>query len=148
MEPLDLTKEPPRSPYAKLEGLLMLARTIDKMRALLPGGNTGVYKIKGFSKMLLNALGIPEDDMQAVVSLAATDDEVAAWVSRHSDASKYDEINARLEQPTVGESLGRPGFLEKYPVAKTLSPDTSLLRMLELDDEGIFGLGRPSSTRA
>jgi hypothetical protein len=139
MESLDLTKTPPRSPYAKLGGLFMLGRTIDKMRALLPGGNTGAYKIAGFSRMLLNELGIPEDDMQAVVSLASTDDEITAWVHKHSDASKYDAINAMLEETTVGESLSHPGFVEKYPVAKRLPPETPLLRMLEHDDSQTFG---------
>ncbi len=138
MEPLDLTKSAPRSPYVKIGGLLMLARTIDKMRAQLPGGNAGAYKIKGFSRSLLKALEIPEDDMQAVVSLAATDDEVVAWVHKHSDASKYDAHNAKLEEPTVGESLDHPGFVEKYPIAKTLPPETPLLRMLEADDTHSF----------
>lgn len=134
MQPLDLTKTPPRSPYVKLGGLLMLARTIDKMRALLPGGNTGAYQIAGFSKRMLDALGIPEDDMQGVVALAATDDEVLAWVQKHSDASKYGEINASLEKITVGDRLDRPEMVAKYPILTTLPPDTTLLRMLELDD--------------
>jgi hypothetical protein len=38
MDPLDLTVTPPRSPYQMLEGLYMLPRTIDKLRAKLPGG--------------------------------------------------------------------------------------------------------------
>lgn len=116
----------------------MLARTIDKMRALLPGGKPGVYKIKGFSKGLLLGLQIPEDDMQAVVALAATDEEVVAWVRKHSDPSKYDEVNAELEEVTVGDSIARPGFVEKYPIAKTLPPETPLLRMLDADDAHSF----------
>jgi hypothetical protein len=35
MEALDLTFQPPRSPYQKMEGLYMMLRTIDKMRAQL-----------------------------------------------------------------------------------------------------------------
>jgi hypothetical protein len=33
MEPLDLSAAPPRSPRVMLDGLAMLARTIDKTRA-------------------------------------------------------------------------------------------------------------------
>lgn len=117
----------------------MLARTIDKMRALLPGGNTGAYKIEGFSKGLLEGLGVPEDDMQAVVALVSTDDEVVAWVHKYSDASKYERINAKLEEYKVGGSLERPEFVAKYPVVKTLPPETTLLRMLEFDDAEAFG---------
>ena len=134
MDPLDLTKAPPRSPYVKIGGLYMLARTIDKMRAQLPGGGAGSYHISGFSSRMLKALAIEEDDMRAVVALASTDDEVVAWVHKHSDASKYDEINAAMERLTVGERLDRPDFVAKYPLVKTLPPETPLFRMLEIDD--------------
>lgn len=116
----------------------MLARTIDKVRATLPGGDLGVYYIKGFSHGLLQALGIDEDDLRAVVALAAEDDEVVAWVRKHSDPSLYDEINRNLNSPTVGQRLERPEFLERYPFAKTLPPQTTLLEMLDLDDAQIF----------
>lgn len=138
MEPLDLTKAAPRSPYFKLGGLLMLARTIDKMRALLPGGNIGAYQIDGFSKRMLDALAIHADDMQAVVSLASTDHEVVAWVRKHSDTSKYDDVNAALEKITVADRLDRPDFVAKYPHVKDMPPETSLLRMLERDDALTF----------
>ncbi|HLI96378.1 MAG TPA: DUF5069 domain-containing protein [Candidatus Baltobacteraceae bacterium] len=135
MESLDLTKAPPRSPYAELGGLYMLARTIDKIRATLPGGNLGAYQIDGFSRRMLDALVIPEDDLRAVIALANTDDEVLAWVRKHGDTSKIAEINAGLEELTVAQRLDRPDWMAKYPVAKTLPPETKLLRVLELDDE-------------
>lgn len=134
MESLDLTKNPPRSPYIKLGGLLMLARTIDKMRAMLPGGKLGAYQLDGFSERMLKTLGIPEDDMRAVIALAENDDEVVAWFRKHSDPAKYDGVNATLEAITVGDRLDRPEMIAKYPVMKTLPPETPLLRMLEADD--------------
>lgn len=138
MEPLDLTKVPPRSPYVQLGGLLFLARTIDKLRAALPGGNLGAYQIAGFSKRLLDGIGIQEDDLQAVVSLASTDDEVVAWVHKHSDPQKYGEVNAHLESQTVAERQEKPELLAKYPILKTLPPQTPLMRMLEMDDAQSF----------
>ena len=47
MDALDLTKRPPRSPRDLLPGLdlLMAARTVDKIRATLAGGNIGEYQI-------------------------------------------------------------------------------------------------------
>ncbi|HKU68117.1 MAG TPA: DUF5069 domain-containing protein [Candidatus Baltobacteraceae bacterium] len=138
MKPLDLTKTPPRSPYERLGGLLMLARTIDKVRAALPGGNLGAYQMAGFSKGMLDALGIPEDDLRSVIALADSDDEVAAWVRKHSDPTKYDGINATLEAHTTGERLDRPDLVAKYPLLTTLPPETPMLRMLELDDAAVF----------
>jgi len=53
MEPLNLETAAPRSPYVQLGGLYMLARTVDKVRATLPGGNLGLYRMAGFSAELL-----------------------------------------------------------------------------------------------
>lgn len=138
MEPLDLTKAPPRSPYVELGGLIFLARTIDKLRAALPGGNLGAYQMAGFSKRLLDALGIAEDDLQAVVALASTDDEIVAWVRKHGDPTKYGEVNAYLESQTVAERQEKPELRTKYPILETLPPQTPMLRMLELDDAQSF----------
>ena len=38
----------------------MAARTVDKLRATLPGGNLGEYQITGFSSRLIETLGLPE----------------------------------------------------------------------------------------
>src|SRR5258707_12922092 len=67
MEPLDLTARPPRSPYQKTEGLFMVLRTIDKLRAKLPGGKIGGYTIRGrntalpgLGLFLLDGIGVSE----------------------------------------------------------------------------------------
>lgn len=58
MKPLDLTKTSPRSPREQLVGLVFIPRTIDKMRALLPGGNPGKYHVEGASLALLEGIGV------------------------------------------------------------------------------------------
>jgi hypothetical protein len=138
VEPLDLTKAPPRSPYVRLGGLVMLARTIDKIRATLPGGDIGAYRVRGFSTQLLERLGIQEDDLRAVIALARGDDEVVEWVRKYSDPSKSEEINAAFERETVGGRAGNADYFERYPVARTLPPQTTLLRVLEIDDAAAF----------
>lgn len=139
MTPLDLTKEPPRSPYEKLGGLYMLARTIDKLRALLPGGNPGAYHIDGFSRRLLDALKIPEDDLRAVVAPASSDEEIAAWVREHSDPSAYAEINESMAKREVGSALQRnPDFDKKYPQARRVPPEMPLFDLMLLDDAESF----------
>jgi hypothetical protein len=141
MEPLDLTRRPPRSPRQFLPGLelFMLARTIDKIRATLPGGNIGEYQITGFSSSLLNALGISEAVLRKVIAEAGSDEAVAAWIREHSDAARYAEINAKLAGRTVGERLDDPEFLRRYPNAKNLPPETSRLDHLIADDAEAFG---------
>lgn len=138
MESLDLTKRAPRSPRKKLGGLYMLARTIDKMRANLPGGNPGNYRILGFSTRMMKALGINADEMQAVVADARSEDEIVAWVQAHSDPASYDSLNqtmARRKVKDVTEDL-LPLFVQSY--GPNVPPDTVLFDLLEEDDRKAF----------
>jgi hypothetical protein len=140
MNPLDLTQRPPRSPRELLPDLdlLMAARTVDKLRATLPGGNIGEYQITGFSSSLLNALEIPEGLLRAAVARAGSDAEIAAWIREHSNPERYPEINAKLERRTIGERLNDPQFVARYPVASRLPPESSRLDLLIADDEANF----------
>jgi len=141
MDALDLSRRPPRSPRALLPGLdlLMAARTVDKIRATLPGGNIGEYQITGFSSSLLNALEISESVLRKVIAEAHSDADVAAWIREHSNPDRYAEINAKLESRTVGERLNDPGFLRRYPNARNLPPETPRLDHLVADDAEAFG---------
>lgn len=141
MEPLDLRKIPPRSPRASLGGLVMLARTIDKLRATLPGGDLGPYRMAGFSERLLEILGIPEGDLRAVVAQAASDDEVVAWVQGRTDPSAYEAINERFTRRTIAHQRDNAEFFERYPIIAqhNLPPETTLFEVLEIDDRAMYG---------
>ncbi len=141
MNALDLTQRPPRSPRELLPGLdlLMAARTVDKLRATLPGGNLGEYQITGFSSSLLNALEIAESSLRAAIARAASDAEIAAWIREHSNPERYPEINAKLEGRTIAERLNDPQFVRRYPIASRLPPESSRLDLLIADDAETFG---------
>lgn len=119
----------------------MAARTVDKIRATLPGGNIGDYQITGFSSNLLNALGIAESVLRKVIAAADSDEAIATWIREHSDPARYAEINAKFESRTVGARLNDPDFLARYPSARNLPPETSVLDHLATDDEESFGRG-------
>ena len=140
MDALDLTKQPPRAPREMLPGLdlLMMARTVDKLRATLPGGNPGEYKIAGFSERVLKALDIDEAAMRDAVAKAEHDGDVAAWIAMHSDASRYDAVNAAIAAPKIADRIDDPAFIAKYPIYKTLPPDTPLIDALVHDDRAAF----------
>jgi len=140
MEALDLTKQPPRSPRELLPGLdlLMAARTVDKLRATLPGGNIGEYQITGFSSSLILALDIAEASLRKAIAQAKSDAEIAAWIREHTNPERYPDINAKLEALTVGERLSDPQFVARYPIAKRLPPQSSRLDMLVADDAEAF----------
>jgi hypothetical protein len=140
MDSLDLSLGPPRSPRVPLADLdlVMLARTVDKLRATLPGGNLGSYQIPGMSLRLLEALGISEGALRDAVAQARSDDEMAVWVRAHSDPARYSEINAALEKRAIRDRLDDPAFVAKYPIAKSLPPEMALLDFLVADDRNMF----------
>lgn len=137
MEPLDLTKAPPRSPKERLDGLLMMPRTIDKMRASLPGGNIGEYKIPGYSARMMEMLGVKEDPLLEEVRRASSEAEIAAWVRSHADPATYDEVNRYLEGLTFDGVKDKDAFDLRYPARKRLGL-TRMLDVLDADDLETF----------
>ncbi len=122
---------------------MLMPRTIDKLRAQLPGGNPGSYfingKIKGISGYLLERLGVSENDLQEAVRLAATEDEVAAWLRERTDSSQYSAINATLRRIRPKHSEDEAYFRDEY--AETLREHPELefvMDIVEADDARIF----------
>jgi hypothetical protein len=140
MDALDLTKQPPRAPREMLPGLnlLMIARTVDKLRATLPGGNSGEYKIAGFSERVLKGIDIDEAAMRDAVAAAKDDTEIAAWVAAHADASRFDAVNAAISAPKIADRIDDAAFIAKYPIYATLPPETPLIDALAADDRAAF----------
>lgn len=94
MEALDLRTRPPRGPRETLDGLMMMPRTIDKIRASLPGGNLGPYHIvPGVSEVLLKIINVSLEDLTAAVAQAKSDEEVANWLRSRADVAAYTRAN-------------------------------------------------------
>lgn len=139
MEPLDLTKHAPRSPRDMVGGLYMLGRTIDKMRALIPGGMPGEYRLRGFSERMLGALKVDANEMLAVVQNAKSEDEVVQWVREHSDISTYDRLNqamANRRQSDITPEY-KDEFAQLYP-EEIRAQHQVLFDVMEADDRKMF----------
>jgi hypothetical protein len=65
-----------------------LPRSIDKARATFPGGSLGLYQIDGFTIYMLEHLNISLEAFVEAVRAASSDDEVAAFVVAHTDATR------------------------------------------------------------
>ncbi len=76
--------------------------------------------------------------MRDAVAAAKDDADVAAWVAAHSDASRFDAVNAAISAPTIADRAGDPEFMAKYPVYATLPPETPLIDALAADDRAAF----------
>ena len=140
MDPLDLTKAPPRAPRTPLADLdlIMAARTVDKLRASLPGGNLGAYQVPGFSTRMLETIGVSEDDLRAEVERASSDAEIAAWLRARTTPEKIAASNAGLEERCVKDRLEDEAWRKKYPHAVSMPPETPLIDMLSKDDQLAF----------
>lgn len=137
MDALDLTQRPPRSPFVKLGGMLMLARTIDKLRAELPGGNLGEYHFAVMSEEMCDELEITHDDLLDVVADAKNDDQVVAWVLKNTDETRYDQINEQHLARKITDA-NRERLTKKYPVLAEHPELESILELLNLDDAKQF----------
>lgn len=138
MEPIDLSKQPPRAPRAELDGIIFLPRSIDKARAHLPGGNRNEYNIPGITGQMLERFGISHDDFVAAVRTAAIEADVVAFVRRHASQSTIDDWNAwvNARQPRGNRDL--PEVHATYPWLKE-RPDLMLaLDILAEDDRRFY----------
>jgi Domain of unknown function (DUF5069) len=144
MEPLDLRNNPPRSCYVELDGLMLMPRTIDKLRAQLPGGNPGIYfingKTRGISGYLLERLGITEADLLESVKRAATEDEVAAWLRERTDATQYPAIGATLRRIKPKHAEDEAYFRSEYAETTSEHPELEfIVDIVDADDRRRFG---------
>lgn len=120
-----------------------LPRTIDKFRALLPGGNPGCYFINahivGLSGYLLERLGVSQSDFQAVVARAEDEAEIAAWLREHADPAAYAEINATLPRIRLQHSQDPAFVRELYAETMELHPDlVAMIDIVDADDRRMF----------
>jgi hypothetical protein len=146
MNSIDLRVRAPRPPRERLDGLLFLPRTIDKICATFPGGHLGPYHIApGMSDMLMTIIGVDLADFRAAVMSAPDEDAVAAWLRACADTSAYARANEVLEHwrhenippdHRADFESKYPGYLiQQYPVAFDL---------LEADDRELYPALRAS----
>ncbi|GAC1441787.1 MAG: hypothetical protein NVSMB59_02830 [Vulcanimicrobiaceae bacterium] len=137
MEPLDLSTAPPRAPRAELAGIVFLPRSIDKVRASLPGGHLGPYQIEGFTLTMLESLGISIQDFTESVCTATGDADVAAFVTARAKPGGVDVwhryVNAR--RPKNGDLTEA---IAAYPFLVGRTETGFSLDVLAEDDAYIF----------
>jgi hypothetical protein len=134
----DLRLHPPRSPRERLAGLVLMARTVDKLRAKIQG-TSGAYKIgPGLSQYLLDWLEITEEQLTGAVRNAKDDAEVARWIEEHCDRAKFAEINERLVNRGLRDEAHRQEVLPRYPVLNERPELRNWFDILEADDAWMF----------
>ena len=138
MTPLDLRERPPRPTRELLLGFYMLARTIDKLRAELPGGDLGEFlnHDTGFSAYVVRRLGLDMDDVRDIVERAQDERTVVAWLAARVDLSLAPALNAKLETFVVERMTPEDRVLvaERHPVMATRPELSRILDILDAQD--------------
>jgi hypothetical protein len=142
MTPLDLRKQPPRGPRETLLGFYLLPRTVDKLRAELPGGNIGAYlnHDTGFSAYIVRRLGLDMNEFRRAVAEAADEAALVQWLATRVDAAAALALNAKLETFVVERmSPDDQVLVRQRHAVMQVRPDLSkILDILEADDEHAF----------
>jgi len=142
MEPLDLTTRPPRAPRETLAGVAFMPRTIDKLRAEMPGGNMGKYlnRTDGLSAVMCKRIGVDMDELRAVVASAANEDEIAAWLRERVSPELAAETSAKLAKMTMDRLP--PEFQDRvreiHPVLAHRPELNTFFEIFEADDAAAF----------
>lgn len=149
MRPLDLSLRAPRSPRVELGGLPVLARTIDRARASLPGGNLGQYDpvgSGGLSNIMLDGLGINPNDFVEAVTAAVTDQDVLDWVEKHSDSATWRVLGQRLSQMRLADvPPERRAYIDSHYPRHIVERAETGFDLLDDDDRESFSSEGPPS---
>jgi hypothetical protein len=146
MEPLDLTARPPRAPRETLAGVAFMPRTIDKLRAEMPGGTMGKYlnRSDGMSAVMCKRIGVDMDELRAVVASAPDEEAVAAWVRERVTPEVAAEASAKLATLTMDRLP--PEFQERvrrnHPVLAHRPELNTFFEIFEADDAATFESSR------
>ncbi len=142
MTPLDLRKQPPRGPRETMLGFYLLPRTVDKLRAELPGGNLGSYlnHDTGFSAYIVRRLGLDMNEFREAVAGAPDEAAVGEWLAARVDAASAPTLNEKLETFVVERMSADDKALVSghHPVMQARPHLSKILDILEADDEDAF----------
>ncbi len=138
MTPLDLHEHAPRGPRETLLGFYFLPRTVDKLRAELPGGNPGNYvnEERGFSAYIVRRLGLDMDEFRQAVADCTDETALQQWLAARIDPSAAPALNAKFETFVVDRMSPDDQNLvrRRHPVMAVRPELSKILDILEADD--------------
>jgi Domain of unknown function (DUF5069) len=138
MTPLDLRSHPPRGVRETILGYYFLPRTIDKLRAELPGGDMGPFlnHDTGFSAYVVRRLGLDMNEFREAVNRAPDEAAVVEWLAGRIDPAGAPTLNAKLETFVIERMSPEDQVLvrERHPVLAKRPDLSKLLDVIEADD--------------
>jgi hypothetical protein len=107
-------KQYPRSPRETLGGYVLAARAVDKCRAHLVKWNGEYHANCPLDQMWLSFAEIDFDAFRAFVATGATDDAIAAWISKRAKKRPRAEIIAWNNKQRELRLSELPAELQEY----------------------------------
>ena len=142
---LDLTSQPPRSPYLRsVLGVAGAARMADKARAATCG-KLGEYRFGTDSSQdaaILDFLGIEEDAFRQAAYENPNDDELSEWIAERCEKSAADKSVFNAWRTNVGRygKMHERLKMRRAEVAPERGDIETFFDLQDLDDELSFGL--------
>jgi hypothetical protein len=134
---MDLTKTYPRSPRAKLAGVAMLARTIDKARAH-NAGTPGEYHFGcGMDKHVLGFLGSDPETFAKKVAELRDEATIEAWAREQlkgKSSAEIEHFNADFAQDGPAPGSDGERFLIGERTRLGRGDITTWFDLLDLDE--------------
>jgi hypothetical protein len=142
MTPLNLRVTRPRGVRETILGYYFLPRTIDKLRAELPGGDIGPFlnHDTGFSAYVVRRLGLDMSEFRDAVAAASNEGDVVAWLRDRIDPAGAPALNAKLETFVVSRMSTEDQTLvhQRHQILASHPELDGILDILEADDELTF----------
>ena len=140
----DLTKQPPRSARVRLGGFVILARMLDKGRALLAGKNGEYIYNCPLDVRFLEFAGIDARALKKQLAAGKGDGDILKWINTHAkhrrDASEIETWSAWQERRAPDNVDSRDYFNELHKKSAPRRTDiTSWFELLDVDDYASFG---------
>ena len=139
----NLAKVAPRSPYEKIGGFAIIARTIDKCRATIAGTNGEYHFDCPVDNLLFSFKGIKGADFKAYAAKGHTDAEIAQWVKDNGVPKADGEIKIwsdafRKDYSYSTDPQKKDWFAGECKRLGLDPAKTTLFDYLEVDDKASF----------
>jgi hypothetical protein len=140
----DLTQEAPRSPRERVGGYVILARMVDKGRALLHT-STGEYHFAcPLDQSLFTFRGVESGTVKDLLATGASDEDVVEWLSHNGIPKTPAEIRAwsdTMDKSTMHGDPEKGSWFDAECQKLGLDPArTTVFEWLEADDRASFGV--------
>ena len=142
---LDLTAQPPRSPYVRsVFGLVGAARMADKARAVTID-KLGGYRFGADSSQdqdILDFIGIDQEAFREAAYANPNDTELSEWIAERCDKPAAEKSRFNVERANVGRygEMAEKLAVRRAEVAPERGDIETFFDLQDLDDELSFGL--------